>query len=156
MLTAFLFLLVLVFFAMAVVGALAPRLFRNRKTGDVPGRFKFMLGNVTLAAICLVAALLMASPAQASPANDIPRYDPERHCREVAEFGGGSSTIYNGCIDLEQDSYNDLRARWAYLPTRIRSHCDDVARFGGGSYQILHGCVQMEEEAAGSPRSFKF
>lgn len=104
----------------------------------------------------LVVAVYIGMFCATASAQDIPRYDPERHCREVAEFGGGSSTIYNGCIDLEQDSYNDLRGRWAYLPARIRSHCDDVARFGGGSYQILHGCVQMEEEAAGSPRSFKF
>lgn len=89
-------------------------------------------------------------------AQDMPRFDVEAHCEEVAEFGGGSHQIYNGCIQIEQGAYNSLKGRWANVSSRIRNHCHEVASFGGGSYQILQGCVQMEEDAAGNRQSFSF
>ncbi|PAU76942.1 hypothetical protein CK498_12280 [Halomonas salipaludis] len=89
-------------------------------------------------------------------AQEMPRFDVEGHCEEVAEFGGSSHQIYNGCIQMEQGAYNSLKSRWANVSGRIRNHCQEVAEFSGGSYQILQGCVQMEEDAAGNRQSFSF
>lgn len=105
--------------------------------------------------VITIAAIALLWSVQAI-AQDMPRFDVEAHCEEIAEFGGGSHQIYNGCIQMEQGAYNTLKGRWANVSARIRNHCVDIAQFGGGSYQILHGCVQMEEDAAGNRQSFSF
>ncbi|MBS0474741.1 MAG: hypothetical protein JSR28_06285 [Proteobacteria bacterium] len=91
-----------------------------------------------------------------SAAQGLPRFNVEKHCEEVSKVGGGSHTIYNGCIQMEQGSYNNLRSRWDGVSARIRKHCAEVGAFGGGSYQILDGCINMEEQAAGSKKSFSY
>lgn len=48
--------LALVFFVLAIVGVLSPTVFRHRKTGAVPPRFRLLLGNVVLSVLCLMAA----------------------------------------------------------------------------------------------------
>jgi hypothetical protein len=89
-------------------------------------------------------------------ANEIPRFDVEGHCEEVAQTVGGSHQIYNSCIQLEQRSYNSLKAKWSGVSSQIRSHCQEVAQTVGGSYQIMESCLQMEQDAAGNRESFSF
>ena len=88
----------------------------------------------------------------------MPRYDVEAHCNEVAGFGGEfSEMMYDGCFDMEQAAYNNLKDRWTDLPGRMRGHCEDIASFGGpGSYSMLEGCVQMEEAAASTDNTFQY
>lgn len=100
-----------------------------------------------------VGAILISPP---SFAESVPRYDPDAFCKDVAQFSGGSSVIYSGCIDSEQASYNNLKEAWPSLPDTVRSYCDDVARYADGSYVILEGCVEQEIEAALSQKQFKF
>jgi hypothetical protein len=114
-----------------------------------------MKGMITITALGLAGGLALTVSTLAT-AQELPRFDVEGHCEEVAEFGGGSHQIYNGCIQMEQSSYNSLRDRWGGIEPGIRRHCQEVATFGGGSYQILQGCVQMEEDAAGNRESFSF
>jgi hypothetical protein len=64
--------------------------------------------------------------------------------------------IYNGCVDMEQTTYNWLKARWSAIPSRIQSYCDEVGRVSGGSYSILEGCIAMETEAANGTSTFKY
>lgn len=99
--------------------------------------------------------VLVALLPTVAAAQSLPRFDVEQHCEKVSRFGGGSHSIYNGCVELEQGAYDSIRARWDAVPPRIRRHCANVGAVGGGSYQILEGCVSMEEEAAGGRRSFK-
>jgi hypothetical protein len=89
-------------------------------------------------------------------ANELPRYDVPASCQEVANFGGGSHQIYNSCIQMEQQAYNNLKNRWAGIPNDIRGSCIEVASFGGNSYQILESCIQMEQGAADNPETFSF
>lgn len=103
----------------------------------------------------LLAGLLSAISAPVL-AQDLPRYPVESYCQEVADVSGGSSMIYNGCIDMEQTSYNNLKSKWGRVPARSRSYCDEVARVVGGSYSTLEGCVQMENDAASSTPSFEY
>jgi hypothetical protein len=88
-------------------------------------------------------------------AQTLPRFDVDKHCEKVSQFGGGSHTIFNSCIQLEQGSYDSIRSRWDGVSPRIRRHCSEVGAFGGGSYQILESCVTMEEDAAGGRKTFK-
>lgn len=105
-------------------------------------------------AIALLAMPLMAS---AGSAQSLPRYDPAAHCEIVADTAEGSRVIYNGCMEMEQDAYDDLKTEWSGLSSNTRDHCDEVARSGGeGTYAILQGCVDMETEAAGSAPEFRF
>ncbi|MEZ5769286.1 MAG: hypothetical protein R3D80_17655 [Paracoccaceae bacterium] len=99
-------------------------------------------------------AALLGSPALA----DMPRYDVEAYCKEVAGFGGEySELMYDGCFEMEQAAYNDLKPRWDGLGATLRSYCDQVATFaGGGSYSMLEGCVQMEEQAASTNNTFQY
>lgn len=104
----------------------------------------------------IVASSLAFALSLPVAAQELPRFDAEAHCENVAQFAGGSHSIYNGCIQLEQSAYNKLRPRWENIVQGIRRHCTEVAEFGGGSYQILEGCVQMEERAAGGRKSFSY
>ena len=101
-----------------------------------------------------VVALAVPTGALADP----PRYDVAVHCTEVASFGGEySEMMYDGCFDMEQASYDNLKRRWDAIPSRMRQHCDEVATFGGtGSYALLEGCVQMEEAAASTDNTFQY
>lgn len=103
--------------------------------------------------IFVVAALALSPLANAS---ELPRFDVEAGCEDVAGMAGGSHQIYNSCIQMEQQSYNNLRDRWADIDSGVRRSCIDVAGFGGDSYQILESCIQMEESAAGNRQSFSF
>lgn len=89
-------------------------------------------------------------------ADTIPRYDPPAYCKSVSEVSGGSQMIFNGCIEMEQDAYNELKSSWSALPSKTQSYCDEVARVSGGSYSIFKGCVDMETEASGNQPGFKF
>lgn len=95
----------------------------------------------------------LASPVQAQT---VPRYNVEDYCQQVAEVSGGSAMIFNGCMEMEQESYNDMKSAWAQLPGKSRGYCDKVARVSGGSYSILQGCMEMETDAAKTPRTFNY
>lgn len=99
------------------------------------------------------AYVCFASLAQAQT---IPRYNVEGYCQRVADVSGGSAMIFNGCMDMEQQAYNVLKAMWAQLPGSSRNYCDEVARVSGGSYSILQGCIEMETDASSLPRSFEY
>jgi hypothetical protein len=105
----------------------------------------------TSAAACL--AVIVAGTAQAQ---SLPRYDVSSYCRMVSDVSGGSSMIYSGCIDMEQDAYNDLKSRWASISSTTISYCQEVASVSGGTYMILNGCIDMEQDAAGGDNSFKY
>ncbi|MGM0535528.1 MAG: hypothetical protein ACQER5_05575 [Pseudomonadota bacterium] len=103
------------------------------------------------AAACMALAASFLASAQA-----MPRFDVEAHCEEVSQTVGGSHQIYNSCIQMEQRSYNSLKADWSGVSSQIRNHCHEVAETVGGSYQIMESCVQMEQDAAGNRESFSF
>lgn len=94
----------------------------------------------------------------AATAQDIPRYDVAGHCAQVAAVGGAPSEVArNGCIQMEQAAYDNLKRSWSAFPAPTRAHCNRVATFSGpGSYNILKGCIDMEQAARGTAPSFKY
>lgn len=106
-----------------------------------------------LALISIASFYNLPLPAQA---DNIPRYNVENYCQEVADISGGSAMIYNGCIDIEQQSYNSLKSEWIGISPKSKSYCDEVATISGGSYSILKGCIDMENSATNTPNSFKY
>ena len=108
----------------------------------------------TVLPIAALGSLLLF--ASAASAQDLPRYDVEAYCTTVSDFSGGSRMIFNGCIELEQEAYDELRATWAGLPGQARRYCDEVARVTGGSYSILQGCIELETEAADETPKFQY
>lgn len=101
------------------------------------------------------AAALIISWAASTAAQDIPRYDPAIYCQKVADVSGGSS-IYNSCIEMEQNAYDKRKANWSSVSAKSRSYCDGVARVSGGSYTLLDSCIDMESDASASTPEFKF
>jgi hypothetical protein len=105
----------------------------------------------------LALAAAIVSPTWA--ASDLPRFDVDAHCEKVAAVGGSrSEVIFGGCMDMEQQSYDGLKAIWTSLPDNLRAHCEKVGRVGGGNYVTLLGCVEMEQQAEvqNAKRSFKY
>ena len=86
----------------------------------------------------------------------IPRYDVESYCKSVADMSGGSSMIFNGCIEMEQEAYDDIKQIWLNLSQKQKKYCDEVGQVSGGSYSILKGCLDMEMEASSSTPKFKY
>ncbi|MER8479741.1 MULTISPECIES: hypothetical protein [unclassified Mesorhizobium] len=103
----------------------------------------------------LIASFLIVSTLYAH-AQEIPRYDPAGYGKDVSDVSGGSAMIYNGCMKMEQEAYDDLRPVWSGVPSQTRSYCDEVANVSGSSYSILKGCVEMEANASASRPEFKF
>lgn len=101
---------------------------------------------LTLAAFAVVIGLAPAAGAQST----VPRYDPDRWCKQVASsVGGFSDTIMRGCLDGEQEAYNDLKETWQNVPAKTKKWCNQLAKStGGGSYELLKGCIESETEAA--------
>jgi hypothetical protein len=64
--------------------------------------------------------------------------------------------IYNGCLEMEQDAYDELKSSWDSLPAKTQKYCDKVAQTTEGSYSILKGCLDMESDAASTTPGFKF
>ncbi|WP_275286907.1 hypothetical protein [Halomonas elongata] len=105
----------------------------------------------------LILAVGLSALSGMALASGIPRFDVEGHCEQVASVGGSSNMLYNSCIDMEQQAYDNLKPAWSNLPGNIQSHCTDVSSVGGpGSYSLLESCVQMETEAANNRESFSF
>lgn len=109
-----------------------------------------------MAGVSTLGLGFLLSLSSAAEAGSVPRYSVDSYCQEVSDFGGGSSMLYNGCIDMEQKAYNGLKSAWARIPAATQSYCDEVASFGGGSYALLEGCIDMELGAASSPGKFKY
>ncbi|PBC11300.1 hypothetical protein [Mesorhizobium sp. WSM3859] len=108
---------------------------------------------------CRAVVLIGAIPAtfMAANAQQMPRYDAAGYCRQLSDMGGGSSTVYNSCIDMEQNAYNKRKPEWSSLPIKTRNYCDNLASMGGkGSYTVLDSCIDMELGAAGSTPDFKY
>lgn len=127
----------------------------NRRLGavfDFGRRGAYSLKFVVFAAAAATVPLLCTSAA----AQSLPRYDVEAYCQQVADVSGGSSMIYNGCIKMEQEAYNDLKASWSAISSTTKSYCDEVARVSDGSYSILKGCIEMESDAASNTPEFKY
>ncbi|MGH0214428.1 hypothetical protein NKY66_10990 [Sinorhizobium meliloti] len=106
--------------------------------------------------IGVAAALIFLSWATSTAAQDMPRYDPANYCQKVADVSGGSSMIYNSCIEMEQNAYDKRKANWSSVSAKSRNYCDEVARVSGGSYTILDSCIDMETDASASTPEFKF
>lgn len=66
-----------------------------------------------------IGLMLFATIATSALAQSLPRYDPAMYCKGVSDFSGGSSVVYKGCIELEQNSYNELKPKWAALSSRF-------------------------------------
>lgn len=100
-----------------------------------------------------LSALTMPAMAQ-----EVPRFDVEKHCKEVASFGGSySASMDKSCFDMEQAAYDKLKAGWSGETTSARRHCTEVASFGGaGSYSMLQSCLTMESKAASDRKGRKF
>ncbi len=103
-----------------------------------------------------VVGLSVVALASTAQAQEVPRFDVESYCEDVAEFGGGSHSIYNGCVDMEQQAYNRLKADWPSLSTRVRDYCTEIGTVGGPSYSTMQGCVDMETQAASGQSEFSF
>lgn len=104
-------------------------------------------------ALAICAMLLISSAVEAS---DLPRYDPKKFCREVANVSGGSAMIEEGCMQIEQQAYNNLKSSWASYPERARNFCNQVANTSGGAYQILEGCIQQEVQTGSTSEEFQY
>jgi len=107
--------------------------------------------------LSITVSLILAASAAS---RQMPHYDVNGHCEAVVNFGGNrSAVLFNGCMDMEQSAYDQLKIAWAGLPQAVREHCDQVATFGGaGSYSLLAGCVDMELQALekSSQRQFQY
>ncbi|PDT32351.1 hypothetical protein CO660_00205 [Rhizobium sp. L9] len=104
----------------------------------------------------MLSAFALIATTGPAHADSIPRYDPAQYCKKVSLAGGGSQMIYNGCVEMEQNAYDELKSIWDNLPIQAKSYCDMVARTTDGSYSILKGCIDMETEASSSTPKFKF
>lgn len=100
-------------------------------------------------ALIATALLFAAQSALASGKADELRslFNIKEHCREVAEFAGGSYQIESACRKQEEASRNLLILDSPAIPNRIYNHCKGVAEFGGSSYQILRACIENEMKA---------
>ncbi|AXA39400.1 hypothetical protein [Rhizobium leguminosarum] len=92
----------------------------------------------------------------AAHADSIPRYDPPSYCSKVSEVSGGSRTIYNGCLSMEQEAYDTLKSSWGQIAESAKRYCDEVARSSDSSYSILKGCIDMESKASSSEPEFRY
>jgi hypothetical protein len=107
--------------------------------------------------VLLIALALCAMGAPAD-AQDVPRFDVEKHCKEVASFGGSySASMDKSCFDMEQAAYDKVKAGWPDETASARRHCTEIASFGGaGSYSMLESCLTMESKAASDRKRRKF
>lgn len=105
--------------------------------------------------LMLLTLCAIAAPAAAQ---DVPRFDVEKHCKQVASFGGSySASMDKSCFDMEQAAYDKVKAGWSDETASARRHCTEVASFGGaGSYSMLDSCLKMESRAASDRKGRKF
>lgn len=106
--------------------------------------------------IVAAATMIFTQGTVPTVAQEMPRYNASGYCQEVAEVSGGSSTIYNSCIEMEQNAYDKRKEDWASISAKSRNYCDEVARISGGSYTILDSCIEMETDASASTPEFKY
>lgn len=100
-----------------------------------------------------ITALSVMSIAQAA---ELPRYDPNKYCERISSLSGGSATLANECIKMEQSSYNKLKNMWDSIPEKTVSYCDRLANTTGGSYTLLESCIDMEMTESNAPQKFEF
>jgi hypothetical protein len=105
-----------------------------------------------------LAALAVIFVTFEARAEDLPNFSVERWCSQVSKVSGDSAVIYGGCIEQEQNAYDELKQTWATVPSKARSWCEQVARSTGpGSFVIFKGCIDQEAAARqeNTTRQFK-
>jgi hypothetical protein len=106
----------------------------------------------------LFAALVVIIATSEARAEDLPDFPVEQWCKKVSKVAGDSAVIYGGCIEQEQNAYDELKQTWAAVPGKTRSWCGQVAKSTGlGSFVILKGCIEQEAAARqeNATRQFK-
>ena len=98
-------------------------------------------------AIQILALACLFSLSVPSLAAAVPSFNTNAYCKEVAEVGGGSYMIEQGCREMEADAKATVGRM--NVPSKTMSYCTEVARAAGrnGSYSILQGCIEMETDA---------
>ncbi len=100
--------------------------------------------------------LLLGCMLGLSAVAEVPRYDVEGYCEKLKKVSGGSDMIYNSCIDMEQDAYNNLKPNWAIYPEETKKYCNRLGEVSGGAYSILETCIDMELEESSNKSKFEF
>lgn len=81
------------------------------------------------------------------PAVQAAEFDTNAHCKQVANFAGGSYAIEESCRQQEASARRSVEGR--KTEPRIMKHCTEVGKFAGGSYAIVDSCIDQEEQARG-------
>jgi len=60
----------------------------------------------------------------------------------LAAKNDGGAALEDGCFDMVQSSYNQLKEAWPEIPG-LRRECIKISSFASpGSYALLQGCVE--------------
>lgn len=87
----------------------------------------------------------------------LPEFDVEAHCEEYArQTGPRNATLYNLCVDNEQDSYNKSANLFGRVSQGMQRQCVEYGNQAEhGSYMLLEICLENELDAARNPSQFE-
>jgi hypothetical protein len=125
-----------------------------------PKALKFLLAMMLIGGIVILGEAHAASAA----ADDFPVRDVESACRKTDSYFPGSSSSYNGCMDLAQSTYDYDKVLWSSTSLEDRATCISVSNShnsespndGVAFYMYLRGCLELKaaEYDARRPRHF--
>jgi hypothetical protein len=79
-----------------------------------------------------------------------PELPAEYHCQKIT---GKSKSLYNTCIDQEQEAYDFLSRNWSMIDMEAVRYCEDLTII---SYALLKVCVEQEMDAGRNRKKFKY
>lgn len=102
------------------------------------------------------AVIMIIAFSTSAFANDVPHYPVDDYCTKISNYGGGSSEMYNTCINQEEKSYRSVQSIWDLVPSQTQRYCNHIASFGGGSYELLDTCIHTEMKASSNKKTFQY
>lgn len=91
------------------------------------------------------AAQAQADRVAAASRVGIPSLDFRAYCARLAEFGGGSYSTQQYCLERERSALNDLSRMT--VDQRAMSYCTRLVQVGESGYSTLKYCLEREMKA---------
>jgi hypothetical protein len=96
---------------------------------------------------CLCALILFNVPAFA--ASTVPKLDVKSSCRAAQAFGDNKAIAYQGCMDDENQAYNQLVKKWSRFKSADRTNCVGQVANLIPSYVEILTCLEMFDDVGG-------
>jgi len=79
-------------------------------------------------------------------AEQVPKLDIKSSCHAAQAYGDNKAIAFKGCMDDENQAYDQLKKKWSHYKPRDRQDCVDQVAHLIPSYVEVLTCLEMSDD----------